>query len=70
VKLWLAPEQIVAVPGDTLTLGNAITDTVLTALPVQPLTLVLLTVYEVVTDGVAITDDPLVVLSPVPGDQV
>ena len=61
------PAQIVA--GETLITGGGFTVTVTCAVAVHPL-LVPVTVYVVVVAGVAVTDEPVVLLKPVGGDHV
>lgn len=65
------PEQMVAaVAGLIETGGRGFTVMVLVAVELQPLALVPVSVYVVVVAGVAITVAPVVVLSPVDGDQL
>jgi hypothetical protein len=69
-KTTLAPGQIVAVVGETVTLRFDPTVTVTKVDPVQPLVLVTVTEYVVVADGLAVTVAPDIEESPVAGDHV
>ena len=64
--LVLAPVHIDTLP-DVLTVGSALTVTVSDAVFVQPFAAVPVTVYVVVTVGVAVTGVPVVALKPVAG---
>jgi hypothetical protein len=63
-----APEHIVG-GADVVTVGLGFTVTITVVFPVQPL-VVPVTVYVLVTVGLAVTDVPVVALNPVPGAHV
>jgi hypothetical protein len=68
VSVVLVPSHIVA--GGTLITGLGFTVTTTVIVLVQPAADVPVTVYVVVVAGLAVTDVPVVPLSPVPGSQV
>ena len=63
------PKQI-ATGGETVTTGNGLTVTVTCAVAVHPAADVPVTVYVVVEEGLAVTDEPVVLLKPVEGLQL
>lgn len=63
------PLQIADAPTEVLMVGSGFTVMVRVAVLTQPLALVPLTVYVVVTVGEAVTFAPVVTLSPVDGDH-
>ena len=69
VSSMLCPGQMSMTEGPSIPPG-AVTSTVTCALAVSPNEFVPMTVYVVVSEGVATTEAPVVELSPVDGDHV
>lgn len=67
VSVMLLPAQIV--PLFTVTIGSAFTRTEVVAVFTHPFASVPVTVYAVVEEGVALTDDPEEVFKPVEGNH-
>jgi len=66
VRFTLLPLQIVAEVGATVIVGEGLT-VILTLVSFEHEPLLTVTVYDVVTNGLAVTEAPVVALSPVAG---
>ena len=69
VKLVELPLHILAAPEETVTVGNVFTVTATVFVFTHPFALVPVTVYVVVTVGLATTVAPVLALNPLVGDH-